>query len=224
MCVSVSMHVLASGCLWSGKLALFFTHFQEKFYTIFLFVINLNFSYSFFLVMLKIFFQALSGVGETIQIRARILNNTALSAALNAQFLFQIGIFTAVPMVLGFILEQGFLRVCYWSLFYCNHPRKKKKENPHNELLFRMLNAFITWIAHLEMFKTKSGLLFDLLCREKNNQIWCHVLQMSSLLFYDLSILNVGSYENQFFPDYSHSIFLQYFSFLPRALLGLFSH
>jgi callose synthase len=29
---------------------------------------------------------------------------------LNTQFLFQIGIFTAVPMVLGFILEQGFLR------------------------------------------------------------------------------------------------------------------
>ncbi|KAF8395923.1 hypothetical protein HHK36_019878 [Tetracentron sinense] len=53
---------------------------------------------------------ALSGVGETIQERANILENTALSAALNTQFLFQIGIFTAVPMVLGFILEQGFLR------------------------------------------------------------------------------------------------------------------
>ncbi|KAK4482394.1 hypothetical protein RD792_009549 [Penstemon davidsonii] len=53
---------------------------------------------------------ALSGVGETIQVRARILQNTALSAALNAQFLFQIGVFTAVPMILGFILEQGFLR------------------------------------------------------------------------------------------------------------------
>lgn len=56
-------------------------------------------------------FQALSGVGETVQIRARIFDNTALSAALNAQFLFQIGVFTAVPMVLGFILELGFLRV-----------------------------------------------------------------------------------------------------------------
>ncbi|PIN22751.1 1,3-beta-glucan synthase/callose synthase catalytic subunit [Handroanthus impetiginosus] len=53
---------------------------------------------------------ALSGVGETIQDRAQIFGNTALSAALNAQFLFQIGAFTAVPMVLGFILEQGFLR------------------------------------------------------------------------------------------------------------------
>ncbi|CAA3013942.1 callose synthase 9 [Olea europaea subsp. europaea] len=53
---------------------------------------------------------ALSGVGETIQDRAQISDNTALRAALNAQFLFQIGVFTAVPMVLGFILEQGFLR------------------------------------------------------------------------------------------------------------------
>lgn len=53
---------------------------------------------------------ALSGVGATIQDRANLLENTALSAALNAQFLFQIGVFTAVPMILGFILEQGFLR------------------------------------------------------------------------------------------------------------------
>ncbi|XP_006354195.1 callose synthase 9 [Solanum tuberosum] len=53
---------------------------------------------------------ALSGVGATIKDRDDILENTALSAALNAQFLFQIGVFTAVPMILGFILEQGFLR------------------------------------------------------------------------------------------------------------------
>ncbi|OIW12800.1 hypothetical protein TanjilG_24733 [Lupinus angustifolius] len=53
---------------------------------------------------------AFSGVGETIGERAKITKNTALSTALNTQFLLQIGIFTAVPMVLGFILEQGFLR------------------------------------------------------------------------------------------------------------------
>ncbi|XP_012472973.1 callose synthase 9 [Gossypium raimondii] len=53
---------------------------------------------------------ALSGVGETMQRRAQIMDNAALEAALNTQFLFQIGIFSAVPMVLGFILEQGFLR------------------------------------------------------------------------------------------------------------------
>ncbi|KAL9407348.1 hypothetical protein Peur_004320 [Populus x canadensis] len=53
---------------------------------------------------------ALSGVGEEVEVRALITKNNALSAALNTQFLFQIGIFTAVPMVLGFILELGFLR------------------------------------------------------------------------------------------------------------------
>lgn len=53
---------------------------------------------------------ALSGVGASITEKADVLQNSALSAALNTQFLFQIGIFTAVPMVLGFILEQGFLR------------------------------------------------------------------------------------------------------------------
>ncbi|XP_062209649.1 callose synthase 9 isoform X2 [Phragmites australis] len=52
---------------------------------------------------------ALSGVGESIQNRADILQNTALNAALNTQFLFQIGIFTAVPMILGIILESGVL-------------------------------------------------------------------------------------------------------------------
>ncbi|XP_004985950.1 callose synthase 9 [Setaria italica] len=52
---------------------------------------------------------ALSGVGESIQNRADILQNTALNTALNTQFLFQIGVFTAVPMILGFILESGVL-------------------------------------------------------------------------------------------------------------------
>lgn len=53
---------------------------------------------------------ALSGLGEELQQRASIMHNTALNAALSSQFLIQIGIFTAVPMVLGFILEQGFFR------------------------------------------------------------------------------------------------------------------
>jgi callose synthase len=68
-----------------------------------------------------ILFQALSGVGENIQVQAQIMKNTALSAALNTQFLFQIGIFTAVPMVLGFILEQGFFRVSAYPTCFA-HP------------------------------------------------------------------------------------------------------
>lgn len=51
---------------------------------------------------------ALSGVGGSIM--EKVKGNTALTAALNTQFLFQIGIFTAVPMIMGFILEQGFLK------------------------------------------------------------------------------------------------------------------
>lgn len=62
-------------------------------------------------------YQALSGVGEELQVRAQVTENTALTAALNTQFLFQIGIFTAVPMVLGFILEQGFLAVSFCYIF-----------------------------------------------------------------------------------------------------------
>lgn len=69
--------------------------------------------------------------------QAKISKNTALIAALNTQFLIQIGVFTAVPMVLGFILEQGFLRVnmdspmCaffYFVEFSCIYPLYVPKE------------------------------------------------------------------------------------------------
>lgn len=40
-----------------------------------------------------------------------ILQNAALQSVLNTQFLFQIGIFTAVPMIVNLILEQGILKV-----------------------------------------------------------------------------------------------------------------
>lgn len=47
------------------------------------------------------------------------MGNTALDAALNAQFLVQIGVFTAVPMIMGFILELGLLKVslCCQNIF-----------------------------------------------------------------------------------------------------------
>ncbi|KAK6250205.1 hypothetical protein QUC31_007692 [Theobroma cacao] len=53
---------------------------------------------------------ALSGLDEAIAKQARMSGNTALDAALNAQFLVQIGVFTAVPMIMGFILEMGLLK------------------------------------------------------------------------------------------------------------------
>ncbi|GAB2269726.1 Callose synthase 10 [Dionaea muscipula] len=56
---------------------------------------------------------ALSGLDEQIAKEARLLRSTALDAALNTQFLVQIGVFTAVPMVMGFILELGLLQAVF---------------------------------------------------------------------------------------------------------------
>ncbi|KAI9108924.1 hypothetical protein K1719_020229 [Acacia pycnantha] len=56
---------------------------------------------------------AFSGLDEQISKQARRLGNTALDAALNAQFLVQIGVFTAIPMIMGFILELGLLKAVF---------------------------------------------------------------------------------------------------------------
>ncbi|XP_027169139.1 callose synthase 10 [Coffea eugenioides] len=56
---------------------------------------------------------AFSGVDRGISREAKLLGNTALDAALNAQFLVQIGVFTAVPMIVGFILERGLLKAIF---------------------------------------------------------------------------------------------------------------
>ncbi|XP_048443980.1 callose synthase 10 isoform X3 [Pyrus x bretschneideri] len=53
---------------------------------------------------------AFSGIDRAIAKQAKLSGNTALDAVLNAQFLVQIGIFTAVPMIMGFILELGLLK------------------------------------------------------------------------------------------------------------------
>lgn len=56
---------------------------------------------------------AFSGLDEAVSEKAKLLGNTALDAALNAQFLVQIGVFTAVPMIMGFILELGLLKAVF---------------------------------------------------------------------------------------------------------------
>jgi callose synthase len=55
-------------------------------------------------------FQALSGVDEALK-AGNLLDNTALQSALDTQFLLQIGVFTVVPIIVNFILEQGVMRV-----------------------------------------------------------------------------------------------------------------
>lgn len=56
---------------------------------------------------------AFSGLDRAINKQAKMLGNAALDAALNAQFLVQIGVFTAVPMIMGFILELGLLKAVF---------------------------------------------------------------------------------------------------------------
>ncbi|KAG0631673.1 hypothetical protein M758_1G271400 [Ceratodon purpureus] len=54
---------------------------------------------------------ALSGVDASLKANNDILGNTALQSVLTSQFLFQIGIFTAIPMIVNLVLEQGLLKV-----------------------------------------------------------------------------------------------------------------
>ncbi|KAJ3690938.1 hypothetical protein LUZ61_020102 [Rhynchospora tenuis] len=59
---------------------------------------------------------ALSGLDSAIsrsRTTIRLLGNTSLDATLNAQFLVQIGVFTAVPMIMGFILELGLIKAVF---------------------------------------------------------------------------------------------------------------
>ncbi|CAJ2645054.1 unnamed protein product [Trifolium pratense] len=49
--------------------------------------------------------------------KAKLMGNAALDAALNAQLLVQIGVFTAVPMIMSFILELGLLKL-QWEVFH----------------------------------------------------------------------------------------------------------
>lgn len=104
------------------------------------------------------FFQALSGVGATIEDRADISDNDALSAALNAQFLFQIGVFTAVPMILGFILEQGFLRVCFLGPSHSLICYAKEVLFFYQTWLTN--NWAITWIAYKILIERPMSMFF----------------------------------------------------------------
>ncbi|KAJ6970667.1 callose synthase 10 isoform X1 [Populus alba x Populus x berolinensis] len=51
--------------------------------------------------------------GRAYLLVQRRWENTALDTALNAQFLVQIGVFTAIPMIMGFILELGLLKAVF---------------------------------------------------------------------------------------------------------------
>ncbi|CAI5488703.1 unnamed protein product, partial [Closterium sp. Naga37s-1] len=67
-------------------------------------------SFCAFLFLYGRVYLSLSGVGATLSSQSESVANLALESAINTQFLIQAGFFTAVPMIMGFILEQGFLR------------------------------------------------------------------------------------------------------------------
>lgn len=65
-------------------------------------------------------FQAFSGLDKEISLYAELTGNTSLDAVMNTQFLVQIGVFTAVPMIMGFILESGLLKVSPSNTLLCH--------------------------------------------------------------------------------------------------------
>jgi callose synthase len=58
----------------------------------------------------------LSGVEASLSNTSDALHNTALTASLNQQFLVQLGLLTALPMIVENALEHGFLRAL-WEFF-----------------------------------------------------------------------------------------------------------
>lgn len=59
---------------------------------------------------------ALSGLEASIKKNANSTNNTALGTVLNQQFIIQLGLFTALPMIVENSLEHGFL-AAIWDFF-----------------------------------------------------------------------------------------------------------
>ncbi|ERN06585.1 callose synthase 12 [Amborella trichopoda] len=58
-------------------------------------------------------YMALSGIEAAIMVDADSTNNTALGTVLNQQFIIQLGLFTALPMIIENSLEHGFLQAIW---------------------------------------------------------------------------------------------------------------
>ncbi|KAL5544007.1 hypothetical protein UlMin_007791 [Ulmus minor] len=96
-----------------GQLFDFFRMFSFFFTTVGYYVCTMMTVLTVYIFLYGRVYLAFSGVDEQIATQAKISGNTALDAALNAQFLVQIGVFTAVPMIMGFILELGLLKAVF---------------------------------------------------------------------------------------------------------------
>ncbi|KAI4303806.1 hypothetical protein MLD38_039399 [Melastoma candidum] len=96
-----------------GQLFDFFRMFSFFYTTVGYYVCTMMTVLTIYIFLYGRAYLALSGLDEGISFQAKLSGNTALNAVLNAQFLVQIGVFTAVPMVMGFILEQGLLKAVF---------------------------------------------------------------------------------------------------------------
>ncbi|CDP15061.1 unnamed protein product [Coffea canephora] len=96
-----------------GQLLDFFRMLSFYFTTVGFYVCTMMTVLTIYIFLYGRAYLAFSGVDRGISREAKLLGNTALDAALNAQFLVQIGVFTAVPMIVGFILERGLLKAIF---------------------------------------------------------------------------------------------------------------
>ncbi|CAK9328067.1 unnamed protein product [Citrullus colocynthis] len=104
--------VLSRDVYWLGQLFDFFRMMSFYFTTVGYYFCTMLTVLTVYIFLYGKAYLALFGVGETIEDRANITDIMALSTALNGQFLIQIGICSAVP-ILGFILEQGFFKTIF---------------------------------------------------------------------------------------------------------------
>eukprot|EP00475_Leptophrys_vorax_P015156 TRINITY_DN21504_c0_g2_i1.p1 TRINITY_DN21504_c0_g2~~TRINITY_DN21504_c0_g2_i1.p1 ORF type:complete len:864 (-),score=60.33 TRINITY_DN21504_c0_g2_i1:103-2358(-) len=93
-----------------GQLFDFYRMMSFYFTSVGFFICTLLTAICAFLFLYGKVYLSLSGVEATLNATDDAVTNKALQSAINTQFLIQAGFFTAIPMIMGFILEQGFLR------------------------------------------------------------------------------------------------------------------
>uniref|UniRef100_A0A0D3EU39 1,3-beta-glucan synthase n=1 Tax=Oryza barthii TaxID=65489 RepID=A0A0D3EU39_9ORYZ len=98
-------------------------HRLDFFRSLSVFYTTVGFYFNTMMVVLTVYtfvwgrlYLALSGLEAGIQGSANATNNKALGAVLNQQFVIQLGLFTALPMIIENSLEQGFLPAV-WDFF-----------------------------------------------------------------------------------------------------------
>lgn len=96
-----------------GQLFDFFRMLSFYFTTVGFYVCTMMTVLTIYIFLYGRVYLAFSGLDEGIAKEAKTLGSTALNAVLNTQFLVQIGVFTAVPMIMGFILELGLLKAVF---------------------------------------------------------------------------------------------------------------